>query len=148
MKKRIIALVLAAVTVIVGVTCVFAADAGSEADPLVTKSYVDSVKNELRSYIDSSSGGGRSSFELVTVSSGQSLVLSDSTELIMRMGTARVIGSSQGGLCDTTGGYDLANNAEVPSNHMLISPRNDGRGVTVTGNGDAIFMVRGSYTIR
>ena len=53
---------------------------------------------------------------------------------------------AESGLADTTAGYDLSNNTAMPSNHLLIIPVADGRGVKATS--DAIVMVKGGYTVQ
>ena len=62
------------------------------------------------------------------------------------MGSATVIATQKGGLADTTGGYDLANGTAMPSNHLLIVPVNDGRGISA--NNDVLVMVKGAYNIQ
>ncbi len=138
------------------------AEPGSTEDPLVTKNYVESQNQQLKSYIDESiknlkdslggsSGqtnleGNSSSYEIVEVAKGKKLVVSASTEIILRAGIAKAIDSKYGGLADVTQGIDLKLNQNIPSNHLLIIPRNDGRGAHAVT--DCIFMVKGSYTIK
>ena len=149
MKKRIAALCAAGIIAVCGVGFAFAADPGSDGDPLISKSYIDNVLlPKIYSYIDSVVGGltpqnpqGQSAtFEVVNVSAGQKVVAGEGTELILRMGSGTVIGSMRGGIADTTGG------TEVPSNHLLIVPLADGRGINVTS--EAIFMIKGTYEIQ
>jgi hypothetical protein len=103
---------------------------GSDADPLVSKSYVDQY------------------FGLVVVelSAGQRLEAAGGTELILRSGQARTIASSAGGLANVTVGKDLVQNERVPVNHLLIVPRSDGRGILAETK--VFVMVRGPYTVR
>jgi Na+-translocating ferredoxin:NAD+ oxidoreductase RNF subunit RnfB len=61
-------------------------------------------------------------------------------------GEATVNASNQGGLSDTTAGGDLAQDTNVPANHLLIVPRDDGRGFEATT--DVIIMVKGAYEIK
>ena len=51
-----------------------------------------------------------------------------------------------GGLTDITAGEDIGKDVQIPSNHLLIIPRDDGRGVYCKT--DAVFMIRGDYQIR
>lgn len=157
MKKRIIAIVCALAALLSVVTYALAADPGSEGDPLVTRSYVDAIKNELYTYINSikdsfspaapSGNPSNSEFEIVTISPGRTIACGASCEVILRSGRGIVVGSPQGGICDVTGGIDLPDGAAVTTNHHLIVPRNDGRGISAIGSEDAIFMIKGSYTI-
>lgn len=103
---------------------------GSDADPLVTKSYVDQF---LALVV----------FELAK---GQTLVGGAGTEIIVRSGTAKAVAGQLGGVCDLTGGRDLAQGETVKANHLLLVPRADGRGIRAD---TAVWvMVRGPYTIK
>lgn len=106
------------------------ADPGTAADPLVSKSYVDSML----------------SFQVVNVPKDSALVGEGGTEIALRAGQATAIASAMGGLLDVTEGVDLAQGAAIKANHLLVVPRTDGRGVTAKT--DAIFMVKGVYAIR
>lgn len=155
MKKRIAALCAAGIAAVCCIGFAFAADPGSEGDPLVSKSYIDTVLlPKIYSYIDNAASGTSSSgsqgqsdkFAVVNVEAGKKLICSDGTELILRMGKGSVIGSMRGGIADTTDGADLADGTSAPSNHLLIVPLADGRGIDVLEN--AIFMIKGTYEIR
>lgn len=149
-------------------------DPGSQDDPLVTLSYVENRVNQIIYYIDEkiktltdlveqnkvetaeiiekigdsnlNSNSLASSLEVVELKNGQRLICKNGTEIILRGGKAKVIASQLGGLCDVTGGKDLGMGQDVPANHLLIIPRDDGRGVYVEEY--AIFMIRGEYEIR
>lgn len=155
MKKRI-GILLLAVVLLSGMTLVFAANPGSDEDPLISKSYIDNVlMPQIYSYIDKAVGssgtdrptGETSAFEVVNISPGQRLTAGAGTELILRMGSGTIIGSMRGGISDTTDGVDLADGTPIPPNHLLIVPLADGRGLQLDNNGDAIVMVKGSYTL-
>jgi len=103
---------------------------GTEGDPLVSRSYVD-----LKTAVN-----------VVELSPGKSLIGFSGTEIILRSGTARAVDSNLGGLCDVTAGTDLRSGEEIPRNHLLIVPRDDGRGISATSH--AIVMVRGKYTLK
>ena len=75
---------------------------------------------------------------------GQSIV--GNCELILRSGKAVALCPGANGISDLTGGADLPGNTEITANHLLLVPRNDGRGITVTSS-DAYIMVRGTYEI-
>jgi len=76
---------------------------------------------------------------------GTRIIADAGTEIILRYtnGPTTAIASSLGGLSDVTGGYDIQHSQAIPANHLLIIPRSDGRGITITNN--AILMIRGSY---
>lgn len=138
------------------------AEPGSNEDPIVTQSYVELRNQQLRFYIDesikkiqdslsnagsSSSTGtqGSSVFVVVDVPAGKKLKAGASTEIILRAGKATIIDSPSGGIADVTIGKDLKKGEAVPLNHLLIVPRDDGRGANAVTN--STFMVRGSYNI-
>ena len=132
MKKRI-SIVLCALVVLFVVGS-YAAQPGTEADPLVTKSYIESVLYPSLT------------FKVVNVPANKSVICAAGTEVILRMGTCSVIGTQKGGMSDVTMGYDLANSTIVQGNHLLITPVDDGRGVwTAT---DCILMIKGRYEIK
>ncbi len=137
MNKRIIS-AIAALFALFGVTA--AAAPGTDEDPLISKSYIDSV---VYPYIDSAAGV---SVEIVNLDKGEELYCDAGTELILRGGAASVIATQKGGICDATSGWDLSDGTEIYPNHLLIVPVGDGRGAYA--DTDAIFMVRGGYEIR
>ena len=131
MKKRI-AIVLAALGVFF-VAGSYAAQPGTQEDPLITKSYIESVVYPAMK------------FKVVDVPAGKSVIFSAGTEAILRMGTCNIIGTQKGGISDVTMGYDLPDGTIVQGNHLLIAPLDDGRGVRTST--DCILMIKGSYEI-
>lgn len=137
-------------------------DAGSANDPLVTKSYVDNqvakmektiemqaqmidiLTQEINSFDKEEKESGN--YEVVTVPAGQSILGKQGTEIIVRSGEGEVIASVGGGLQDMTEGTDLLAGTAVPKYHLVIIPREDGRGIYATK--DLIVMVRGGYNIQ
>lgn len=105
-------------------------DPGSDADPLVTRSYVDQFTQ----------------FSVITLKAGQTLLAEGGTELILRAGAATAVETAGNGLADVTAGQDLARGAAVPLNHLLIASRSDGRGIRASV--DSFVLVRGRYTVR
>ena len=118
---------------------------GSENDPLVTKSYVDKALFNLKQHVDSRSGGS-ASFEIVYLEQGQQLIGDRGTEIILRSGIGTVVDTGNGGLADITEGKDITNGENVLQNHLLIVPRDDGRGVKAV-NSNVILLVKGGYTL-
>lgn len=132
MKKRLLT-VMGALFVIF-VVGAYAAEPGTQEDPLITKSYIDSVVYPSLK------------FNVVDVPAGKTLVCSSGTEIILRMGSCVVKGSQKGGLSDVTMGFDLADGVAVQGNHLLITPLDDGRGVKTST--DCIFMIKGNYSVQ
>lgn len=125
---------------------------GSDKDPIVTKSYVDLQISKLKEYVDGKSIQGNSgsntqgsSLEVVEVKKGNNIILESGSEIILRGGKGSIIDSAQGGIADLTQGVDLRQGYEVPANHLLMSPRSDGRGIKAITN--CTFMVKGKYSI-
>lgn len=160
MKKRYIRFRLGALAAAVcALATVVLAEPGASDDPLISKSYIENqLMPQIKQYIESrlaeaggGSGGGAAAvtadkFNVVNASAGQQIICSAGTELILRMGSASVIATEKGGIADTTDGFDLADGAFMPSNHLLIVPVSDGRGVRATT--DIIVMIKGGYTVK
>lgn len=121
------------------------AEPGSESDPLVTKSYVDKALFDLKQYVNSRSGGS-ATFEIVYLEQGQQLLGDRGTEIILRSGIGTVVDAGRGGLADITQGKDVTNGENVLQHHLLIVPRDDGRGVKAV-NDNVILLVKGGYTL-
>ena len=144
-----------------------AATPGGTDDPLVSKSYVDGQITQLKNYINNIAAAISSSdttaatpapaptpaeptpapdvYTPVSVQAGQLIIGHQGTEIILRSGTALAFCPGSDGLTDVTDGADIANNVAVKSNHMIIFPRTDGRGVVATT--DSWFMIKGGYEL-
>jgi hypothetical protein len=102
---------------------------GSTDDPVVTKSYVDS----------------RLSYKVLQLQPGQTVIGGEGTEIIVRGGEVTAIDNGANGISDITGGQDLRTGQPCKTNHLLLVPRSDGRGVKAST--EAYIMIRGSYTL-
>ncbi len=149
-KKTIVTLGVA--VLLLGSTVAFS-EPGSETDPVVSLSYLNVKLEEIRDYIDEKisdvpdQNAPGDSLVVVELQNGQILEGEAGTEIIKRSGEAVAIASSLGGLSDVTSGLDIADGGNVPSNHLLIVPRGDGRGIFVTKD-KTFVMVRGEYNIK
>lgn len=156
LNKTFLALVL--VTAALGTTIAFS-EPGTKDDPLVSLSYLQSKIDELKEYVDrriseikEDKPQETASFEVVELLAGQSIIGGKGTEIILRGGTEKgvgkaiVVASGNDGLSDITEGKDLKNGQEVPLNHLLIVPRDDGRGVYAVT--DSVYLVKGDYEIK
>ncbi|AFK86156.1 hypothetical protein V6B95_12730 [Thermoanaerobacterium saccharolyticum] len=146
--KKIYGLILVFVVMLAVIGIVYAdstQDPGSQQDPIVTKSYVDSKYDDLKNYIDSKVGAVSSSnYDIVELKPGESITLYQGSEAIVRTDNTSTIVTSTDGVSDLTGGKDLKNNALIPANHLLLFPRSDGRGIKAKA--DTIIVVMGKYT--
>ncbi len=81
MKKSIIVSIVTILVMVLGISIVMAAtdQPGSESDPVVTKSYVDS----------------KTSFSPISLTAGQKLIGGEGTEIILRSGEATAIDKAQ-----------------------------------------------------
>lgn len=142
MKRIVAGLVIVISVFAVTVAAAAAADTpGSEGDPVVTKSYVDSQIAQVKG-----SGAASNTYVVVQVSAGQKLLGKGGTELILRSGEATAIDNGANGVSDMTAGKDLMTGQSVGQNHLLLVPKDDGRGIQAIT--DLFIMVRGSYTIQ
>lgn len=92
-------------------------------------------------------------YVVVQLPAGQTLFASvNSCEVIVRAGNTTVVSPftdkwSAQGVSDTTAGKEIYNEQAVPTNHTILIPRDDGRGI-IAGDGGAWLMVRGDYIIK
>ena len=84
-------------------------------------------------------------YEVISLTKGQSIT--GACEIILRSGTAAALCPGANGISDLTEGIDIAGNTAIITNHLLLIPRDDGRGLTITSD-EAYLMVRGPYTIK
>ncbi|MDF2523406.1 MAG: hypothetical protein K0R31_1047 [Clostridiales bacterium] len=126
------------------------AEPGTSGDPLVSQSYVDTKINELTAIINGikqQPGGQSPKFEVLeAIEPGKQIICGASTEVVLRGGTATAIASAQGGISNLSSGKDLKSGDTIPLNQLLLIPREDGRGIAITGK--AWVMVKGQYTIK
>lgn len=147
MKKSLVVLLIAALCLALSLGVVaYAANAGSAEDPVVTKSYVDKVVAELK---NQTSASGDKYIVLEGLPKGTIVVGGESTEMILRSGTAAayIPTTAGGGLSDLTSGTNISNGKAISANHLLLFPRDDGRALQVTKD-NTYIMVKGAYVIR
>ena len=133
MRKRTFIMAIIAALVL-GMLCgyaVFGASdgPGTDSDPLVSKSYVDT----------------KLTYTPIQLTAGQKLIGKEGTEIILRSGEATAIDNGANGISDITAGTDLMTGKQVALNHLLLVPRDDGRGITAVT--DIWVMIRGDYEI-
>ncbi len=144
---------------------------GSQDDPLVTASWVESKLRELSrvsngASIDLSDYEQRldelekkvealgtrvepappSRFEVVQVTENQTVFTGHGTEVVVRAGSVRVVEGTGGGFSDLTAGESLLSGTGVKLNHLLLSARKDGRGLAARS--DALLLIRGDFEIK
>jgi hypothetical protein len=122
------------------------AEGGDSTDPLITLSYLEMRLED----ISVPEGVGESvsvgaTFDVVQVFDGETLTLGKSAEVILRSGKATAFVSERGGLADVTSGIDILKDETIPTNHLIISPLDDGRGFIF--HSESWVMVKGDYRI-
>lgn len=142
MKREFLKGIISGVAVVTLCTAAVMANPGGEDDPLISKSYLNDVfMQQVQQYIDTKTTS--QSFEVVSLKKGQGIVCGAGCELILRQGTAIINATEKGGIADVTAGTDIADGGEMPSNHHLIVPVDDGRGITAQA--DVLVMVKGTF---
>ncbi|MCD5414669.1 MAG: hypothetical protein LR001_06685 [Clostridiales bacterium] len=150
-KKTVLSVItFLSLLLVVQVVYAISSEPGSQGDPLVTMSYVDQRMEQMQFYIDEKVAGAErnitaSTFEVIEVKAGQTLIAGKGTELIIRGGKATAITSALGGLSDITAARDIQSGETVPANHLIIVPRDDGRGIKATT--DLFIMIKGVFSI-
>ena len=93
MKRFLVGALSAVAAVVMVMGSVYGADAGSEADPLVSKSYVDDKIEQVMAKIGTGSSTGTTSsstavatFTPVSVAVGKTIIGGEGTEMILRAG--------------------------------------------------------------
>jgi hypothetical protein len=97
-------------------------------------------------YLENRLAQMKTSFEVVRIPKGSSILGESGTEMVLRGGKATAIVSAMGGVLDATDGIDLWQDAQVPPNHLLVIPVSDGRGLKAQA--DLILIVKGPYTVK
>ena len=131
-KMMVIGIVIALVLVSAVGYAAFAVNdeqPGGSGDPLVTQSYVDQFTQ----------------WRVLELGTDQIMRCHAGTEFITRRGQAIIVDSLGNGIPDVTGGEDIFANSLAPLNHMLIVPRDDGRGIKALS--PVVVMYRGYATV-
>jgi hypothetical protein len=103
---------------------------GGSNDPLVTQSYVDQ-------YVQ---------WKVAELKTGQVLLGHSGAEFIHRRGQAVIVDPTGNGIPDVSAGADIHEGSTVPVNHLLVIPRDDGRGIKARS--PAVVMYRGGVTVK
>lgn len=162
MKRKKLLTVLAAMVILalgVGIGAYAASNYGTQSDPLVAKSYLDNVltpqlQQQFQAQLDESvsameqqiagaASSGAANFASVSLGNGQTLTGDAGCEIILRTGSATVIGSS--GLADVTDGVMLSAGSAVTQNHLLTI---GGNGSGLTAASATTLLVRGAYSVK
>ncbi|WP_003543714.1 hypothetical protein [Desulfotomaculum nigrificans] len=141
-------LVVAALTVMglsifIGLAGAGQGEPGTGSDPLVTQSYVQSY---VDSKLKNQPAQGGSGWQVITIQAGQTFAGYGGTEFVLRSGRAVAVDPSTSGILDMTSGGNVRANQAVPANHLLMTPKSDGRGFKALTQ--VIIMCNGGADIR
>ncbi len=136
---------------------------GSEQDPLVTASWVEAKLNAFASALRAEIGGvdrplpsqpgepvqivePAPVYKVVVVEAGKKMLPGEGTEFILRSGLARAVVLIEGnGLTNLTTGRNLKHGDLIERDHLILSPRDDGRGIITET--EVILLVKNKYRI-
>ena len=152
-KLRIIAVSCLVAVLLGGIGAYAATNYGTESDPLITLSYLNSVlKPELEQKynqqteekiaaledkVEDAVGGA---YVPVTVKANGTLTCKAGCEFLVRSGEAYVTG----GMLNVTEGKELAANDWLMKHHLYMAVADN---AAVRANSDIYLMIRGEYTI-
>ncbi|PIU66840.1 MAG: hypothetical protein COS84_05340 [Armatimonadetes bacterium CG07_land_8_20_14_0_80_40_9] len=103
---------------------------GTIQDPVITKSYLE------KSF----------SWQIVTLLPSQEMTASRGCQIIIRVGKAGIVEVNGQGLLDLTKGVELKGGEIAPLNHLLFTPRGDGRGIKAETR--VVLLVKGRMEVK
>ena len=112
----------------------------------ISQSVVDSIANDVVAQIKNEGITVGTSWEVVQIPAGKSLVGQVGTEIVPRLGSATVYSTGSVGIVNLTSGGMTNPGAAVTANNLYLVSIAD-RGVTA-GKSGATVLVSGSYTIK
>lgn len=130
---------------------------------LYDKTYIDALETELKTLIQTNDAQKKvaqlekeiadlkagMAFKIIKLQAGQTLIGSESSEIIVRTKNkvvAYVSSTATGGISNLISGRDIKHGETIPDNQLLLIPKADGRGIKA--NAPADIMIKGTYTIK
>ena len=149
-KKRIIAVLVITVLALAGGMAYAFSGYGTQDDPLITKSYLDSILTEqimaqAQEKLDAAESSRQGAFTVLTLTNGQTVTCEPGCEIMLRIGSAMAHGADSPVLVDTTSASSLEDGGALERNHLYMA--------TITGNGimaasaTVKVLICGSYTV-
>lgn len=158
-KKRktvmiIAALVLAAA---VGIGVYAVSNYGSQSDPLIAKSYLDSVimpelRAEMQEKLDEAiaqleqGNAPTGEFKVLTLNNGQKVTCSVGCQVMPRIGSVKADGADYPVLVDTSSAASVASGTALTVNHLYLVTI-EGNGFTATANNTKV-LIAGDYKVK
>ena len=91
-------------------------------------------------------GNNADYFTAVEIAASRRIIFGAGAEMVLRTGKASAIRGELGALVDLITGSDLDAGENVPINHLILSPRDDNRGVRISE--DSWILIKGLYELR
>lgn len=107
---------------------------------------IENVKSRMTT-LESRVATLESGFIVVQMNKGQKLMLNSGSFAILRSGQATAFKGESGTLVDVSSGADLLDGANIPVQHLVVTPKGDGRGMTIKST-TAYLVIMGKYTIQ
>lgn len=155
-KKKITVIILCALLagLLLGAGVYAAVSYGSQEDPLITKSYVDSVlvpqlEQEFAAQLEAQmpdSPESSGDFAVLTLTTGDKVVCGVGCEIILRVGSAMATGNEVPAMVDTTSGSSFNAGTYLMANHLCIVTI-EGNGFTATSDVTKV-LIKGDYTVQ
>ena len=149
-KIKITAAVIAAALVLIGGAAYAFSGYGTQDDPLITKSYLDSVLTEqimaqAQEKLDAAESGRQGAFTVLTLTNGQTVTCEPGCEIMLRIGSALARGADSPVLVDTTSGGSLEDGSALERNHLYMATIS-GNGITAS-SATVKVLICGTYTV-
>ncbi|MBC8536165.1 hypothetical protein [Feifania hominis] len=167
MKKTVTVILVSAIILTLSYIAV-SAEYGSADDPLISKSYLDSVlvpqltevisakvaegKETMKAEIlkelgGATTGGGSAEYVAVQLFEGQTIrAATGSIEVLLRRGDFTCVDPTGEKITNVTKGGEAGDGGVLTLQNLYLIPRADGRGVRVASS-EGWVMVRGGYIV-
>lgn len=120
-------------------------DRAAELENTLNQSIAEYSQKMEQALASAGGNSGSANYALVTLTSGQKLNLALGTEVMLRVGSATCVSSSNPGLVDSTAGSTLNNGGSLVTNHLYLATI-EGRSVSAS-SGTVKLLVRGGCTV-
>ena len=154
-SKKIVLFLLCALMVgaLLGAGVYAAVSYGSQNDPLITKSYVDTVlvpelEQEFAAQLEAQmpdSPENSGDYVLLTLENGQKVTCGVGCEIILREGSGLSFAVTAPAMVDTTGGESIQAGAYLMANHLYVVC-SQGNGFTAYGTVTKV-LIKGEYSV-
>ena len=109
---------------------------------------IDDYEKEMTAFVENLEGGEvtvSTSYALVTLTQGQTLLPSVGSEILLRTGDVSIYSTTEPAMIDTTTGESLKNGGHLAENHLNMTTFDDS---ILTAEMETTLLVRGTYEVR